>query len=252
MVIFSQHSALIFRRGNSKINDFNVLTSCVNPVVLFYSYNLHLICSVVDLDEKKYFKTQLSGRNNWTKRKVCRYNVIGRWSVKKPKHRTRSPWTLLFPDLMTSSPCPRVTAHETLTDLFPQLLVLFDSDVFFSSGLLHCIMGTVVNHQVSTTVALSSIKLSVTTVTDTQVSEGEKKQHHICISSDVRVVGVKVCGVRFSLRLVTTGKGRAGPLKSSWMVRKTKYEHGEQMRPLGGHLRRRRRRKRRFRFYTSV
>lgn len=160
---------------------------------------------------------------------------------------------LLFPDLMTSSPCPRVTAHETLTDLFPQLLVLFDSDVFFSSGLLHCIMGTVVSHQVSTTVALSSIKLSVTTVTDTQVSEGEKKQHHICISSDVRVVGVKVCGVRFSLRLVTTGKGRAGPLKSSWMVRKTKYEHGEQMRPLGGHLRRRRRRrKRRFRFYTSV
>lgn len=81
---------------------------------------------------------------------------------------------LLFPDLMTSSPCPRFTAHETLTDLFPQLLVLFDSDMFFSSGLLHCIMGTVVSHQVSTTVALSSIKLSVTTVTDTQVSEGEK------------------------------------------------------------------------------
>lgn len=65
-------------------------------------------------------------------------------------------------------------AHETLTDPFPQLLVLFDSDMFFSSGLLHCIMGTVVSHQVSTTVALSSIKLSVTKVTDTQVSEGEK------------------------------------------------------------------------------
>lgn len=70
----------------------------------------------------------------------------------------------LFPDLMTSSPCPR----------FIHSLVLFDSDMFFTSGLLHCIMGTVVSHQVSTTVALSSIKLSVTTVTDTQVSEGEK------------------------------------------------------------------------------
>lgn len=164
-MIFSQHSALIFRRGNSKIHDFNVLTSCVNPVVLFYSYNLHFICSVVDLDEKKYFKTQLSGRNNWTKRKVCRYNVIGRWSVKKTKTPNQiSVNSPLFPDLMTSSPCPR----------FIHSLVLFDSDMFFTSGLLHCIMGTVVSHQVSTTVALSSIKLSVTTVTDTQVSEGEK------------------------------------------------------------------------------
>jgi len=63
---------------------------------------------------------------------------------------------------------------------------------------------------------------------------------------------VKVCGVRFSLRLVTTRKGRAGPLKSSETVRKTKYEHGEQMRPLGGHLRRRRRRRWWFHFYTSV
>lgn len=51
----------------------------------------------------------------------------------------------------------------------------------FSSGLPCCIVGTVVSHQVSTTVALSSVMPSVTRVTNTQVSGRNKKKIIIII-----------------------------------------------------------------------
>lgn len=78
-------------------------------------------------------------------------------------------------------------AHKTWRDssshslfFFKSLFVLFllfiqNVLAVVSSGLPCCIVGTVVSHQVSTTVALSSVKPSVTMVINTQVSGRNKK-----------------------------------------------------------------------------
>ncbi len=90
-------------------------------------------------------------------------------------------------------------------------------------------MGTVVSHQVSTTVALSSVKLSVPMVTNTQVNGRNKKKekrNDITFTSAVmsQCSTWKLVSFRLSLSLVTITTEIRGPLMSLQTVRKTKYE----------------------------
>ncbi len=91
-----------------------------------------------------------------------------------------------------------LTRHQEISSSHSFASLFFCSEMFpssFSPGLPRCIVGTEVSHQVSTTVALSSAKLLVTKVTNTQVSGRNLKKvwHHISLSSDVTVFDLEVC-----------------------------------------------------------
>lgn len=116
---------------------------------------------------------------------MCRRKVIGRWWLKvnasKKQNVVTEPelclWTSRPKPAGASSGCHDITAcsssHWLISSCRCPASFDFYSGTFswwFSSGLPRCIMGTEVSHQVSTTVALSSVKPSVTTVTNTQVS----------------------------------------------------------------------------------
>lgn len=88
----------------------------------------------------------------------------------------------------------------------------------FSPGLLCCIVGTVVSHQVST-VALSSVKLPVATATNTHVSGIKEKVDR---ASHLRQ---RVCVRQSEL---SKKNRRTTPLMSQ-TVKKTKYERETNM-----------------------
>lgn len=118
-------------------------------------------------------ENQLRGGNNWTEREVS-VCAGGRWLdgdvwwltwVKNVKCRdakqalTWNPHQVL--DAMTSPSCPLFIGSRDINrfQALTVFCIFFHFKMFsssFSSGLPLCIMGTVVSHQVSTAVALSS------------------------------------------------------------------------------------------------